>query len=510
MNIGIIGAGGKAGKRIAAEAKRRGHNVTAIVRDANKVAGPGYDVLEKDLFALTAEDLKGFDAVVSAFGLPFGQEHEKAYQKATGHLIKLFKKLPDVRLLVVGGAASLYLDDSKQKRVLETIPESFRKDPEDMAIAFADLQKSGVNYTFFSPAITFDPMGYRTGKYTLGGDVAIKNAGGESYISYADYAVAMVDEIEQGNHVRKRFTAVSDSRPPKVEEPYYGLLPAAPVFEGLSRYREPFNYELTGQKFRLVLDGGQKFFVDFLTGNTLLWAAMGTPGQVEYYECAKGEDSTFFVNFELTGTTPRTNYTAILDTAERLVTLVKTVTGHDEKYPYLVDSEYFFGAIDVPGISLPEKRHGFTTDLVGKRIHWHYSPTLEIIHVYYCTDYCRITFPEGRAWGSMSREEFQEMLDLEPYDEKAAYIKIKDGLYLVSVMEQNMSRRGFTGNSLLFLIDTVRVHDVGRSFGHAGLREGKVRPENYIFGAFGDFVYSDGVLEAKPNVYLKKNGTPKT
>lgn len=89
----------------------------------------------------------------------------------------------------------------------------------------------------------------------------------------------------------------------------------------------------------------------------------------------------------------------------------------------------------------------------------------------------------------------------EPYDEPAHYIKIKPGLYLVSCQEKNMASRGRTGNSLLFLIDTRRVHDVGRSFGHAGSETGKVHPENYIFGAFGEFVPSDGVLESQPNPY---------
>jgi putative NADH-flavin reductase len=510
MKIGIIGANGKAGRIIAAEADRRGHEVTAIVRDREKILGPGYDILEKDLFDLTKNDLEAFDAVVSAYGLPFGGSHVNAYQKAFAYLTEVFEKLPKVRLLIVGGAASLFTDDTKQQKVLETIPELYRKDPQDMAIAFAALQKSNVNYTYFSPAVFFDPRGRRTGKYILGeNDVVVKNLSGESYISYADYAVAMVDEIENSHHLCKRITAASDSKPVVREIPYYGILPAAPVFEGLSTYREPFSFELAGQKLRLQMDNGDRYFVDFLSGNTLMMAPLGTPSQVEHYECLKGGEGVYFVNFELTGIKPRTNLSLVIDVSERLVTLVKTVTDYDEKYPYLCDSEYFFGAIGEPGMSLPEKRHKFTTDLKGKRIHWHYSPTLEIIHVYYSTEYCRVTFPERTGWGDINPTEWQDMLMREPYDEKAAYIKIKDGLYLVSVLEQNMSRRGMTGNSLLFLIDTVRVHDVGRSFGHAGLQEGKIRPENYLYSAFGDFVYSDGVLESKPNVYVS-GGTWRT
>ncbi|MDR1061994.1 MAG: molybdenum cofactor biosynthesis F family protein [Clostridiales bacterium] len=287
-------------------------------------------------------------------------------------------------------------------------------------------------------------------------------------------------------------------------EPYYGLEPEAPAFEGMSQYREPPCYELDGQKLRLAFDGGREYFVHFATGDTLLWAEYGAAGRAELYDCAKGGEGVYFVNFELAGEAPRTNLALVLDTGARLVTMVRTVTGHDAKYPYLVDSEYAFGYIAVPGRAAPAGRHGFTSDLVGKRIHWHYSPTLEIIHVYYCENYCRVAFPEGMGWGGMPADEFLALLEREPYDEPAAYIKIKDGMYLVSVMEHNMARRGFTGNSLLFLIDAARVHDVGRSFGHGGLQEGNVRPENYIFGAYGDFVFSDGVLEGKPNVYLQK------
>ncbi|MDR1531617.1 MAG: NAD(P)H-binding protein [Clostridiales bacterium] len=502
MKVAVIGANGKAGKRIAAEAKRRGHSVTAIVRRPEKVAGLGLDIIKKDLFELTPADIKGFDAVVSAYGLPFGGRHEDcAYQKAARHLIKIFDKTK-TRLLIVGGAASLYTDESKTGKVLETLPETLRRDPADMAQALEEFRGSGVNYTYFSPAVTFDSRGKRTGSYVLGGDAAVKNSSGESYISYEDYAVAMVDEIEQAKHLRARITAASDSKPEPVAEPYYGIAPQAPVFEGMSQYREPLNFELAGKQFDLVFDGGQEYLACFITGGALFWAPFGAGGQALRYDCAKGGEGVYFVNFELAGVTPRTNLTLVMDIDARLVTMVKTITGFDEKYPYMVDSEYFFGYINIPGFAVPEKRHGFTKDLVGRRIHWHYSPTLEIIHVYYCEDFCRVTFPEGKGWGGIPADEFWDMMEREPYDEKAAYMKIRDGLYLVSVMEQNMSRKGFTGNSLLFLIDAERVHDVGRSFGHAGLQEGKVRPENYIFGAFGDFVYSDGVLESKPNVYL--------
>jgi hypothetical protein len=371
-----------------------------------------------------------------------------------------------------------------------------------MAKCFEALKNSSVKYTFFSPPAKFDPKGLPTRNYTLGTDYLINNEAGESYISYEDYAIAMVDEIEQAKFIRKRFTAIGE-RKVREEPPYYGIRDKAPQYEGLSPSRAPFNYDLVGKNFRLVFDNGKKYFVQFLTGNSLDWAELGTPGSVEYYECAKGADSVYFVNFEFANLKPRTNFTFIIDVEERLVTLIKTIANYNEQYPYMVDSENFFGAVDIPGFELPAKRHRFTTDLIGKRIHWHYSPTRELIHVYYSADFHRLSYAPSML-KKTAKEELDYMFNRDPYDEKADFIKVKNGLYIFSCMEQNMSKRGMTGNSLIFLIDTNRVQDVGRSFGRSGQFDGKdFIPENYIYGAYGEFVESDGVVESRPNHYLR-------
>ncbi len=505
MKIGIIGASGKAGSLIAAEAKLRGHEVTAIVRDKKKVAGKSYAVLEKDLYDLTSDDLQGFDAVVDAFGTPFDGKSETGHQTSLAHLTAIFVKLTDVRLLVVGGAGSLYADPHKKSQVIATIPEAWQAVPSNMKKAFEALQNSSVNWTYFSPASLFDPQGARTGRYTLGSDFVITNSQNESYISYADYAVAMVDEIENGFHIKRRFTAVSDKQETAAADKsaYYGTEKKKPVFEGVSRYRAPLNYELSGKRFSIVMDRSKDVQVNFISGKLLEWKEGDGPITQEHYECAKAEELAYFVNFELKGVKPRTNITLILDLETRLVTVVRTYTRYSERYPTLVDSDFEFGAIDMPGFPLPKKRHGYTTDLVGKRIHWHYSPEFSIVHVYYHTNYVRATFtPEALMLLKPSTPEQREGWALNPYDEKATYIKVRDGLYIVSIIEQSMARRGLPGNSLLFLMDTVRVHDVGRSFGHSGQFGGEgYLPENYLFAAYGDFVHSDGEIESKPPFY---------
>jgi putative NADH-flavin reductase len=501
MKIGIIGASGKAGSLIAAEAKQRGIEVTAIVRDSKKVEGKGYPVLEKDIHDLTAGDLMGFDAIVDAYGTAFDPESAQGHQTSLKHLSKVLETLPKVRLMVVGGASSLYTDATREHQVFESIPEEWRPVPASMKKAYEELQNSKANWTYFSPASFFDANGPRTGRYTIGADIVLNNSDGESYISYADYAVAMVDEIENNYFSGRRFTAVSEKDPKKTG--YFGTQKKKPVFEGVSRYRPQLCYELAGQRFLIRMDRGKDVFVNFLTGKLLEWAEGDAPATREQYECAKAEELAYFVNFELKGVKPRTNITLIIDMETRLVTQVRTYTRYSEKYPTLVDSDYDFGAIDMPGYPLPKKRHGYTTDLVGKRIHWHYSPEFSIVHCYYHPNYVRATFlPEALKKLAPTTPEQREGWANHPYDEKAAYIKVREGLYVVGFTEQSMARRGLPGNSLLFLMNTMRVHDVGRSFGHTGQFGGEgYLPENYLFGAYGEFVESDGEFESKPPFY---------
>jgi putative NADH-flavin reductase len=208
MKIGVISATGKAGALIAQEAYERGMDVTAIVRDKSKVNTDKFAVLEKDLFDLSPNDVEDFDAVVCAFGAP--PDKAEMIQTAFAHLINVFEQVPSVRILFVGGAASLYTDVDKQHLLMETIPPEWAPIPYNTLLAFNEIKKSKAKWTFFSPAGFFDANGPRSGRYTLGTDFVILNKAGESYLSYADYAIAMVDEIENARFISQRFTAVSD------------------------------------------------------------------------------------------------------------------------------------------------------------------------------------------------------------------------------------------------------------------------------------------------------------
>ncbi len=212
MKIAVIGAAGKVGSLIAREALDRGHEVTAIVKPWSEGRVPaGCAVLAKSLFDLTAMDLKDFAAVVNAFGTPFDQPgKEREHIDAAKLLISIGKELPEVRFLTIGGYGSLYTDETRTKQVVDDIPKDVGAVPWAAKEALDLFRASDMNWTFFSPAGFLTPRGRGPGATPRGGDVVILNEQGKSYISYADFAVFLVDELEQGKHLRERITAVSN------------------------------------------------------------------------------------------------------------------------------------------------------------------------------------------------------------------------------------------------------------------------------------------------------------
>lgn len=207
MKIAVVCANGKAGQLITKEALERGLDVTAVVRGENKSAASQW--ISRDILDITPEDLKGFDAVVDAFGawtedtLPLHSETLKVLCDALSGT--------DTRLLVVGGAGSLYVNKEHTACVADgpDFPDMFKPLAAAMAKALAELrQRKDVKWTYISPAGDFQAEGERSGEYLLGGEELILNERGESIISYGDYAIAMVDEIVKGNHIQERISVV--------------------------------------------------------------------------------------------------------------------------------------------------------------------------------------------------------------------------------------------------------------------------------------------------------------
>ncbi len=207
MKIAVICANGKAGRLIVKEAMDRSLDVTAVVRGENKSAAS--KVIAKDLFDLTAADLKDFDVVVDAFGA-WTPETLEQHSTTLKHLCDTLSGT-DTRLLVVGGAGSLYVNPEHTATVSDgpDFPEMFKPLAAAMAKALGELrQRKDVKWTYISPAGDFQAEGERTGEYILGGEELTLNGKGESVISYADYAIAMVDEIVDGSHIQERISVV--------------------------------------------------------------------------------------------------------------------------------------------------------------------------------------------------------------------------------------------------------------------------------------------------------------
>lgn len=209
MKIAVVCANGKEGRLIVKEAVERGLDVTAVVRRENKSVAA--KVIGKDLFDLSAADLAGFDVVVDAFGA-WTPETLPQHSSSLKHLCDLLSG-KETRLLVVGGAGSLYVNQEHTAQVMggADFPDMFKPLAAHMGKALDELRtRNDVKWTYVSPAGDFQADGAKTGKYILGGEELTLNSKGESVISYADYAVAMVDEVVKGNHIQQRISVLAE------------------------------------------------------------------------------------------------------------------------------------------------------------------------------------------------------------------------------------------------------------------------------------------------------------
>jgi hypothetical protein len=208
MKIALIGATGHVGAWILKELVARGHEVTAIARDPSKLAAqPNVTAAKADATvpAELAAALAGHDAVISAFNGGWGNpDIYERHLNGSKAIVEATKASGVKRLLVVGGAGSLEVAPGRQLVDSPEFPAEWKDGALAARDALAALRKeTGLEWTFFSPAI-FSEDGPRTGKYRLGGDQLLVDAKGESRVSWADFAVAMVDEAEKRAHVRER------------------------------------------------------------------------------------------------------------------------------------------------------------------------------------------------------------------------------------------------------------------------------------------------------------------
>nr|WP_297350598.1 NAD(P)-dependent oxidoreductase [uncultured Caldimonas sp.] len=211
MKLALIGPTGFVGAAILNEALQRGHAVTALSRHPEKLAAqPGLRVARADVLdpAQVADAVAGHDAVISAYnpGWSDPQIHDN-FLRGTRAIFDGVKRVGVKRLLVVGGAGSLYVAPGVQLVDTPTFPAEWKQG----ALAAREAlnlirQESALDWTFVSPAVFLEP-GERTGRFRLGGDEVLMNGDQPARLSVADLAVAIVDEIEKPQHLQKRFTA---------------------------------------------------------------------------------------------------------------------------------------------------------------------------------------------------------------------------------------------------------------------------------------------------------------
>lgn len=197
MKIAVIGAAGRAGSRILKEGQDRKHEMISISKHEGAT-------IKKDLFDLTIEDLKDVDVVISAFG---SWEDMSLHTKVPEFLDKLMTQVGKPWYMV-GGAGSLLVSEDMLLVNTPDFPEEYFSVAQAMGRGLDYLRSSGRSkWSYFSPAALFEP-GEKTGHYKLGEDYLLTDELGNSYISMEDYAVAMLDVVEQGKYINKRFTAI--------------------------------------------------------------------------------------------------------------------------------------------------------------------------------------------------------------------------------------------------------------------------------------------------------------
>lgn len=207
MKIAVLAANGKLGSLIVKEAVERGNDVTAITRDVNKTVAKNF--IKRDILDLTENDLKDFDVVITAFGA-WTEDTLPLHKTTVEHLANILAN-KNTRFLVVGGAGSLYTDESLTTQLFTTpdFPADYYPIASNQAKGLDVLRKrNDVKWTYISPAAEFVYDAERKGEYQLSGEVFTVNVEGKSEISYADYAIAMVDEAEKGNHINQRISVL--------------------------------------------------------------------------------------------------------------------------------------------------------------------------------------------------------------------------------------------------------------------------------------------------------------
>jgi hypothetical protein len=251
------------------------------------------------------------------------------------------------------------------------------------------------------------------------------------------------------------------------------------TFEGLSQYRIPYSRELEGKYYEIIFDNGTELDLNFFARDKVTVIENGETA-VETYHCLKAEDTVYFVLIDRKKRHPRSGLLIIIDVATDLVTCNFAYQKDRPGKPSITVPNVQFGAIKHDGKPLPEERHCFTEDLIGRKIKWQYNPLFKIIHVYHAPDhyFCTVDEETREVFRKLAIEAGQEPRVPKLIYEQAFYCKIRKNIYVFSWIEKGSGTEGF------IVMNTERLIDVGCFFGNNPQGD----PEGYMFSAYGEWV----------------------
>ena len=211
VKLVVLGAYGKSGQAIINAASERGHEILAVAhRRHDEITLPTKHILIKDLMELTVADIDSYDAVIDAVSA-WTPATFSVHTDGISHLAKLLRQT-NTRYLKIGGAGTLYINEmhTKQLKDRDNYPVEMLPLADVLCESLDRLRSySDLAWTYVTPAFNYDPDGIATGKYRIDGEEFLATSDDDSYISYADFATALLDIIESKSYIRQRITLVS-------------------------------------------------------------------------------------------------------------------------------------------------------------------------------------------------------------------------------------------------------------------------------------------------------------
>ncbi len=259
-------------------------------------------------------------------------------------------------------------------------------------------------------------------------------------------------------------------------------------FEGISQYRNPLCFELAGKTTTILFDDGGALYIKWINGRYAEFKDEKGNTRIDSYQCTKAEDGVYLVLIDRKDLMPREGLILVIDMSEGLVTANFAKQGTYPNFPELVRANIRFGYIHKDGKKPPEKRHAFTTDLIGKKFEWNYTPEFRICHIYMAPDHYR--------WGQTKESRTKYNIPVNDRSQSAFYIKLRDNLYIFSWIEDN----GGGGTEGFIVLNKDRLTDTGCFFGCAGPDK---HQEAYLFCAYGKEVTEHLDDEDPEDLYVK-------